>query len=167
MSALHLQGSLFGFDEPAVDVTFGELRRTHLDDHSWIDHAPGWLHGEQAVFDQLWHELTWSSAHGHDVGAPSPRAAADVVVDAGRRAEPLPVLAEMRRVLSAHYGESFDSIGFNCYRDGNDSVAWHGDRHRHTIDDPVVAIVSVGAARPFRLRPRGGGEPISAVATCW
>ncbi len=86
--------------------------------------------------------------------------------------EPLPVLAEMRRVLSAHYGESFDSIGFNCYRDGNDSVAWHGDRHRHTIDDPVVAIVSVGAARPFRLRPawrqveRRRGRSISAAATC-
>ena len=59
-------------------------------------------------------------------------------------------------LLSARYGEAFDSIGFNCYRDGSDSVAWHGDRHRHTVDDPVVAIVSVGAARPFRLRPRGG-----------
>ena len=25
-------------------------------------------------------------------------------------------------------------------------------------DDPVVATVSVGAPRPFRLRPRGGGR---------
>ena len=71
--------------------------------------------------------------------------------------EPLPVLAEMRRVLSRRYGEAFDSIGFNWYRDGQDSVAWHGDRHRHVIDDPMVAIVSVGEPRPFRLRPRGGG----------
>ena len=68
------------------------------------------------------------------------------------------MLAEIRRLLSARYGEAFDSIGFNCYRDGDDSVAWHGDRHRHTVDDPVVAIVSVGAPRPFRLRPRGGGR---------
>ena len=64
----------------------------------------------------------------------------------------------MRRVLSTRYAEAFDSIGFNCYRHGEDSVAWHGDRHRHTIDDPVVAIVSVGAPRPLRLRPRGGGR---------
>jgi alkylated DNA repair dioxygenase AlkB len=67
------------------------------------------------------------------------------------------VLAEIRGLLSARYGETFDSIGFNCYRDGADSVAWHGDRHRHTIDNPIVATVSVGAARPFRLRPRRGG----------
>jgi alkylated DNA repair dioxygenase AlkB len=67
----------------------------------------------------------------------------------------------MRRVLSHRYGESFDSIGFNCYRRGDDSVAWHGDRHRKTVIDPVVAIVSVGAPRPFRLRPRGGGRSIS------
>ena len=158
MSGLHLQGSLFGFDEPAVDDTFAGLQRTHLDDHSWLDHAAGWLHGEQAVFDRLWHELSW---HQRTVTMwerrlPEPRLTSWWTPADGD--ESLPVLAEMRRVLSARYGEPFDSIGFNCYRDGNDSVAWHGDRHRHTVDDPVVAIVSVGAARPFRLRPRGGGK---------
>ena len=63
----------------------------------------------------------------------------------------------------------FDSIGFNLYRDGRDSVAWHGDRHRHHVTDPVVAIVSVGARRPLRIRPRGGGPSLggtSAEATC-
>ena len=63
----------------------------------------------------------------------------------------------MRRSLSERYGEKFDSIGFNLYRDGDDSVAWHGDRHRHNVVNPVIAIVSVGAARPLRIRPRGGG----------
>ena len=80
------------------------------------------------------------------------------------------MLAEIRRLLSTRYGEAFDSIGFNCYRDGADSVAWHGDRHRETVDDPIVAIVSVGAPRPLRLRPRGGGpgarRSTSAAATC-
>ena len=61
-----------GSTSPAVDGTFGGLRRTHLDDHSWIDHAPGWLHGEQAVFDQLWHELTGSSARSRCGSAVSP-----------------------------------------------------------------------------------------------
>ena len=81
---------------------------------------------------------------------PEPRLTAWWVPDQGPEA--LPVLAEIRRVLSARYGEAFDSIGYNCYRDGADSVAWHGDRHRETVDDPVVAIVSVGAPRPLRLR---------------
>ena len=79
------------------------------------------------------------------------------------------MLAEIRRVPQRRYGEAFDSIGFNCYRDGNDSVAWHGDRHRHTVDDPVVAIVSVGAARRSGCAhvARGGRcRSTSAAATC-
>jgi alkylated DNA repair dioxygenase AlkB len=67
----------------------------------------------------------------------------------------------MRKLLSLRYAEAFDSIGFNLYRDGRDSVAWHGDRHRHVVVDPIVAIVSVGSPRPLRLRPRGGGTSLS------
>ena len=73
------------------------------------------------------------------------------------RPEPLPVLAVARQALSGLYGVHFDSIGFNLYRDGDDSVAWHGDRHRRHLTDPIVAILSVGARRPFLLRPKGGG----------
>jgi alkylated DNA repair dioxygenase AlkB len=63
-------------------------------------------------------------------------------------------------VLSVRYGVSFDSIGTNYYRDGQDSVAWHGDRVRH-LADPIVAIVSVGAPRPFLLRSRRGGSSLA------
>ena len=79
------------------------------------------------------------------------------------------MLAERRSGAERRYAEAFDSIGFNCYRDGDDSVAWHGDRHRQHLDDPVVAIVSVGAARPLRVRPRGGerrARSTSVAATC-
>ena len=54
--------------------------------------------------------------------------------------------------------DRFDSIGCNYYRTGADSVAWHADRIRFYQEDPIVAIVSVGAPRPFLLRPRGGGR---------
>jgi alkylated DNA repair dioxygenase AlkB len=67
------------------------------------------------------------------------------------------VLGEARAALSRYYTRPFDTIGFNLYRDGRDSVAWHGDRERALHDDPVVAIVSVGAPRAFLVRPRGGG----------
>jgi alkylated DNA repair dioxygenase AlkB len=77
--------------------------------------------------------------------------------DLAEHVEPLPVLAEARRVLTEHYAKPFDSIGFNLYRDGRDSVAWHSDRERFEHEDPVVAILSVGAARPFHVRPLGGG----------
>jgi alkylated DNA repair dioxygenase AlkB len=153
-----LQPSLFGAtDEPAVDLRFGGLVRIDLDGTSWIDHLQGWLAGEQAVFDRLVEVLAWRqrTVTMWERRLPEPRLTAWWTPDEGP--EPMPILAELREVLSARYAEAFDSIGFNCYRHGEDSVAWHGDRHRHTIDDPVVAIVSVGGRRPFRVRPRGGG----------
>ena len=153
-----LQVSLFGAaEEPAVDDTFAGLRRIDLDGTSWLDHVPGWLSGEQGVFDHLVDALDWRqrTVTMWERRLPEPRLTAWWTPDQGAQA--LPVLATARQVLSPRYAEAFDSIGFNCYRNGEDSVAWHGDRHRLYIDDPVVAIVSVGAARPLRLRPRGGG----------
>jgi alkylated DNA repair dioxygenase AlkB len=154
-----LQVSLFGaVEEPAVEPSFAGLRRIDLDGTSWLDLAPGWLHGEQAVFDHLVAGLTWRqrTVTMWERRLPEPRLTSWWTPDDGPEA--LPVLADMGRLLSTRYAEAFDSIGFNCYRSGDDSVAWHGDRHRHYIDDPVVAIVSVGARRPLRIRPRGGGR---------
>jgi alkylated DNA repair dioxygenase AlkB len=75
---------------------------------------------------------------------------------------PHPVLDEARAALDAHYaaelGEPLVSAGLCLYRDGADSVAWHGDRiARESARDTMVAIVSLGATRPFALRPRSGG----------
>lgn len=162
LAGMHLQASLFGaVEEPAVDTSFAGVRRIGLDERSWIDHLPGWLHGEQAVFDALIARLPWRqrTVTMWDRRLPEPRLTWWWTPELGP--EPLPVLATIRAALSRRYAEAFDSIGFNCYRDGNDSVAWHGDRHRHIVDDPVVAIVSVGAPRPLRLRPRGGGPSLS------
>jgi alkylated DNA repair dioxygenase AlkB len=52
----------------------------------------------------------------------------------------------------------FDSAGMNLYRNGKDSVAWHGDQIRKEIEAPIVALVSVGEARKFLLRPVEGGR---------
>ena len=158
LEQVFLQGSLLGLGEPGVDPSFTGIRRITLDDRSWVDHLPGWLRGDEVVFDRLYQELSWNhrTVTMYERRLPEPRLTAWWTPEVGP--EPLPVLGEIRTLLSARYAEAFDSIGFNCYRDGTDSVAWHGDRHRHTIDDPVVATVSVGAPRPFRLRPRGGGR---------
>ncbi len=150
--------SLFGGGEPAIDPTFRGLVRHQLDEHSWVDELPCWLDGEETVFDQLRERLPWGQrvVTMYDQRLLEPRLTA--WWQEGQGPEPLPILGEIRRALSRRYGERFDSIGFNCYRDGQDSVAWHGDRHRHVVADPVVAIVSVGDPRPFKLRPRGGGR---------
>ncbi len=69
-------------------------------------------------------------------------------------------------MLSDHYahelGESFVTAGLCYYRDGNDSVAWHGDTiGRSRTEDTMVAIVSFGSPRKLLLRPRRGGASLS------
>ena len=66
---------------------------------------------------------------------------------------------EARRALDAHYacelGEPFVTAGLCYYRDGRDSVAWHGDTiGRGSTEDTMVAIISVGEPRALQLRPR-------------
>lgn len=77
--------------------------------------------------------------------------------------EPLPdpVLTQARAELNRYYadelGEEFVTAGCCYYRDGRDSVAWHGDRiGRSRREDTMVAIVSFGAPRHLSLRPAGG-----------
>lgn len=57
---------------------------------------------------------------------------------------------------SLRYGRHFDSVHATLYRDGRDSVTWHGDRIPRSVRDPLVGIVSLGHPRRFRLRPNGG-----------
>jgi alkylated DNA repair dioxygenase AlkB len=151
------QQCLFAFDEPEVAAPV-DVNRTWLDDESWVDHLPRWMHGADLVFAELVARLPWRQRQVvmYDRLLPEPRLTA-WWSEASGVDEPLPVLAEARQRLTRHYGRPFDSIGFNLYRDGHDSVAWHGDRERYLHEDPVVAIVSVGSPRPFQMRPRGGG----------
>ena len=158
------QGTLFGtLTPPGFDATFADASRLALDDTTWVELVPGWLSGADQVFDELMSILPFRQRTGvrmYDRLVDEPRLTAWWRLEHGRP-EPVPLLRDMRLVLADRYREPFDSIGFNLYRDGDDSVAWHGDRHRHVVTNPVIAIVSVGAPRPFRLRPRGGGQSLS------
>jgi alkylated DNA repair dioxygenase AlkB len=71
---------------------------------------------------------------------------------------PHAVLPELARLLSDRHGQQLANLGLNLYRNGADSVAWHGDRISRVLPEPVVAIVSLGAPRPFLVRPKGGGR---------
>ncbi|MFJ3144537.1 alpha-ketoglutarate-dependent dioxygenase AlkB [Streptomyces halstedii] len=163
MSA-HLQGSLFDqTDRPLLGRLTG-LCRTVLGDGAWVDLLPGWLSGGDALFTALAADVPWRAER---------RRMYDRTVDVPRllafygAADPLPdpVLDEARTALSAHYaeelGESFTTAGLCYYRDGRDSVAWHGDTHgRSSYEDTMVAILSLGAPRDLLLRPVGGGGTV-------
>ncbi|GAA0914068.1 alpha-ketoglutarate-dependent dioxygenase AlkB [Nonomuraea longicatena] len=138
--------------------------RTHLGRGAWIDVLPGWLHGADALFDRLVGGVPWRAER---------RMMYDRVVDVPRllkfydEGEPLPdpALESAMAALSEHYGpelgEPFRTAGLCLYRDGRDSVAWHGDTiGRSATEDTMVAIVSVGSPRSLMLRPRGGGPSL-------
>jgi alkylated DNA repair dioxygenase AlkB len=162
--ATQLQGSLF---DQTDDIRLGPLdgvRRTALGAGAWIDLLPGWLGGADALFEELVSTVPWHAERRqmYEQMVDVPR-----LLSYYRAGEPLPhpVLEEARTALSAHYaaelGEPFVTAGLCYYRDGRDSVAWHGDRiGRGAREDTMVAILSVGAPRDLALRPRGGGETI-------
>jgi alkylated DNA repair dioxygenase AlkB len=140
---------------PDIDETFAAAVRIPLDKKSWIDRVPGWVTGSDALFDHLLQAADWGQRTrkmwDHEVL--EPRLTARWGAETGEPLEP-PVLERMRRALSEHYGVEFDSMGLNLYRDGRDSVAWHGDRIAREIAEPLVAIVSIGEPRRFLLRPK-------------
>ncbi len=77
----------------------------------------------------------------------------------GTRFEPrpwTPALDALRRRVSVQCGVSFDSVLANLYRDGNDAMGWHSDDEAELGPHPVIASVSLGATRRFRLRDRHG-----------
>jgi alkylated DNA repair dioxygenase AlkB len=142
-----------------IDRSFSRSERTNLDEESWIDHAPGWVSGADQLFDEILGTRNWEqrSRRMYDKRVQEPRLTAPWNLESGEPLQP-PVLEEIRVILSERYEREFDSVGFNLYRDGRDSVAWHADRIKKDIDDPVVALVSVGEPRKFLLRPKGGGQ---------
>ncbi len=158
-ASLIWQPSLFGArNGTEIDIGFGSLTRHHLDGASWVDHAAGWVSGADVLFAELAELRRWGqrTRRMFDRDVLEPRLTSSWSSGDGQPLEP-PVVEQMRAVLSAQYCVNFDSAGFNLYRDGRDSVAWHGDRIAREIAEPVVALVAFGDARPFLLRPRGGG----------
>jgi alkylated DNA repair dioxygenase AlkB len=154
------QASLFATGGPGLG-DLAAARRTHLGRGAWIDLLPGWLGGADDLFEELAATVPWHEERRrmYDGVVTVPR-----LLSHYREGEPLPhpVLARARVLLSEHYaaelGEPFATAGLCYYRDGRDSVAWHGDRTgRGDAQDTMVAIVSLGEPRPLLLRPRGGG----------
>jgi len=150
------QLDLLGHEPAAFDPTCAALQRRKLGAGAFVDYAPGWLCGHAALFEQLASTTAWrtSEERMYDRIVQVPRLYA-VLPDDGPGHRLLP---EIARALSRHYRARFTRISLALYRDGRDSVAWHGDRVARRMQDALVATVSVGAPRRFLLRPHGGGR---------
>lgn len=150
------QPSLLALDEPTFDDHFGGLVHHDLGSGAWLDVVPGWLAGADSLFDLVRAQANWR-AHT--------RVMWNQVVDEprlsiGRWAQPPDPIPAMARSLSRRYQLELRSLSANLYRDGRDSVAWHGDTAGRQVATTVVAIVSLGTPRRFLLRPKGGGPSI-------
>ena len=152
------QASLFALGAPAV-ATGARTERIELDATSWIDLTRGFLDGADELCAELIATAPWRCHR---------RRMYDRVLDDPRlscwyRAEspgPHPALADARHALGERYGRPFGGPGLNHYRDGNDSVAFHRDRELRQLTDTMVAVLTLGARRPFLVRPHGGGRSL-------
>ncbi|MGV9712461.1 alpha-ketoglutarate-dependent dioxygenase AlkB [Gordonia sp. NPDC003424] len=162
-----IQSSLFDQSDTVTIGPLDEMVRRELSDGAWVDLLPGWIRGSQTLFDRLRTDVAWRAER---------RQMYDRVVDVPRLVAiyhqacdfPDQALATARDRLSAHYRDElpggFATAGLCLYRDGADSVAWHGDRiGRGNTEDTMVAIASLGSPRPLLLRPRGGGPSLRFV----
>ncbi|MEX2100174.1 MAG: alpha-ketoglutarate-dependent dioxygenase AlkB [Acidimicrobiia bacterium] len=149
------QRSLFATGIPGVapDPAF---ERVDLGARSWVDIAHGWFDGADSLLEHLVDAVDWKQGR---------RRMYDRVLDDPRLSHwyrdgdalPHPVFGDVRITLETRYRVQLGAVGLNYYRDGHDSVAFHRDRELRELDDTLIAIVTLGARRPFLIRPRGGG----------
>lgn len=146
-------------DEPAFDPRFSKLKRTSLAHGAWVDYAQGWLRGHAPLFETLLSTVAWQSGEQqiYDRSVVTPRLFA--MLQEGEALHPL--LDSMRVVLSRRYKQAFARVSLALYRDGRDSVAFHGDRVARELPNALVATVSVGAPRRFLMRPKFADERAS------
>lgn len=148
------QPSLLDLDaEPGHDPSFSAAARTELGAGAWLDLVPGWVTASTALLDRVLGAAPWATHERrmYDRVLTEPRLSTRVWVDPP---EPVPALAA---ALTGRYQLALDAVSANFYRDGRDSVAWHGDTAGRRVSTTVVAIVVLGEPRRFLLRPRGGG----------
>lgn len=142
--------------EPRSPVAIDPAARTErldLDGTSWVDVTRGWLSGADALHAELAECVPWR---------PSRLFRYDHWVEERRlgsfwsRGRPLPHpdLAPIHKALEKTYGVSFDGFGLIQYRDGRDGQAFHRDTDMRWLDDTLIAVLTLGAKRPWLLRPR-------------
>lgn len=149
-----MQASLFGGEPPFFDAEFRAARRERLTRDAWIEHVPNWLGGHQRLFEQLLGAVDWHHQRRqmYDREVDVPR----LVARAPESGEPGELLRTIARTLSARYSIALESISLAYYRNGQDSVAPHGDKMGLLRANTVIAILSVGEPRRFTLRSVDG-----------
>lgn len=147
-------------DDPSVEPVFDRacpsMQRHELAHGAWVDEAVGFVSGAEQLFATVLSAAQWYVQHMvmFEEVVRCPRLVTSWHV--GELPSELALVRSMAASLSQRYRVALTRVSANLYRDGRDAVAWHGDRGARDVDTATVAIVSLGASRPFRLRERDG-----------
>lgn len=137
------------------------VERLALDDASWVDVTRGLLDGADEVLAEVLAGTAWAQGRlfRYDRWVEEPRMGA-----MWRRGDPPPhpALLAVHRHVQATYGVQFDGFAMARYRDGRDGQAFHRDRDMRWLDETVIAILTLGARRPWYLRPRSNRDDQAA-----
>jgi alkylated DNA repair dioxygenase AlkB len=114
--------------------------------------VPGWLRDADEVYRTLVENLSWRQARlwRYDHYVTEPR------LSAGVRPHAHPAVLAATKALRAHYGVAFDGPALAYYRDGRDALGAHRDRELRYTSNTLIAILTLGARRPWVVTPRGG-----------
>jgi len=136
----------------AVDSS-AATERVDLDGTSWVDVTRGWLSGADELHSELMECVPWRSSRlfRYDHWVEERR-----LGSFWSRGRPLPhpALAPIHKAVEKTYGVTFNGFGLIQYRDGRDGQAFHRDTDMRWLDDTLIAILTLGARRPWLMRPR-------------
>jgi alkylated DNA repair dioxygenase AlkB len=128
------------------------VARHWLDRTSWVDLGRGWLPRADDLYERVRGTASWreGAMWRYEKYVVPPRLTAWY---APGQPPPYPELAAAHHALRRRYGVSFDGYGISYYRDGADSVAMHRDKELRWLDDTLIAILTLGARRPWTVKP--------------
>ncbi len=144
---------LNGIAQPRVDPE-ADVQRTALDETSWVDVSRGWLLNADELYQCLFDTVSWRTTQLFRYE----KTVEEKRLSAGwSRGKPLPhpALAEATRWIQRRYKVEFPGFSMIQYRDGSDGQGFHRDTDMRWLDDTIIAVLTLGATRPWLLRPRG------------
>jgi alkylated DNA repair dioxygenase AlkB len=142
--------------EPATWVVADAVvERIDLDERSWVDVVRGIVPAvaADAVHDELAATVPWQQGRvfRYERYIDEPRLGGWQAGDNRH-----PALVEVQDWISGRYRVRFDGVALAQYRNERDSVTWHRDRELKWLEDTVIGVFTMGARRPWMIRPLTG-----------
>ncbi|HWL41493.1 MAG TPA: alpha-ketoglutarate-dependent dioxygenase AlkB [Ilumatobacter sp.] len=147
---------------PAADLRIDRdapVARTELPPNSWVDVVAGFARDAAHQFAELHTAGRWEQREvlRYDRYVPEKR------LGAGFRSDHHALLRQTDLLLRSRYGQPMTGVAGILYRTGDDFQGLHTDREMKWLDETLIAILVLGARRPFVLRPRGDRVPVERV----